>query len=182
MAALLYEDRPSGEPTMSMACALPLGRVFAFDEIGWLETEALAARLRAAWPMRDAAAVAVIADVPRAAPAFRRLAAHPRLLAAALPHLPAGASARTAGSWLAFGAGLPPDAAPGAVRIVVEIGGAAAADQRGLASLLLDAPLPQASPGAIRFVIDFVAETVATAPRRSLADDALWPCALACAG
>lgn len=166
---MLLDERPGGEPAAFQAPAWPLGTVFAFDEIGWLETEAMAARLRAAWPMRSADHVTTLADARRAVPALQRLADHPRLQHAGAAGLTGGRHAGLAATWLLFdGAAEPP--LEGEVRIVVAISG----DQRGKAWQGSGAPAT-----GIRFVADYAGVTRA-APR--IADDALWPCALACAG
>jgi hypothetical protein len=170
VAALLLEDRPGGEPTVAQATACPLGTIFAFDEIGWLETEALSARLRAAWPMRTVDGVTMLADAHRVAPAFGRLAEHPRLLAAAAPV----GGARLVASWMLFDGAVEPPLR-GDVRIIVALSGEVRGDAWRVEGR------SRAFAGGIRLVADYVGGVVATT-RATAADDALWPCALACAG
>ena len=147
-------------PALASAPPAPPAPYFAPDEIAWLAEEAVRVRLRAAG-RPGVAPSALVTAVHRRDPAFACLAAHPRLLRAARDTLGEAVAIDDAALW--FG-GAPAGPAPGAARVVVDLG-----------------PSPDRS-ARLLFVADYRPCRSGEAPLADEADDCLWPSAAFCAG
>ena len=166
-----------------------LPELFAFPEIGWLAQEGRAVLARLSGRPKPGGATTpenALIDIDVHEEAFRRLVAHPRLLAVVRGRI--GAAPRVRSTRLVAGSGARDSHRPsrGLVAAVALTAGALRSGAEGLeldpgAVALIEARSPLAIEGGDWFLITY--DALGERPVAAVyGDDCLWPSPIACAG